>query len=91
MPHVVVGDVSHSGVANLRLAGQLCLGHGGHANDVHAPLPEDVALGLGAEARPLAGDECAPFVDGSPSRLHRFVEHTRQVSAEGLSEADMDH
>ncbi len=55
-PAVVVGDHGHAGVGQLRLAGELGLGHGGHADHVAAPRPVERALGPGGELRALDGD-----------------------------------
>ena len=53
MPAIVIGDHRHRRVADLRLAGELCLRHIGHADHVALPRAVELAFGEGGKLRPL--------------------------------------
>ncbi len=72
MPGVVVGDHGQRRVGDLRLAGELGLGHRGHADEIGAPVLVEPRLGLGRELRPFDHHQRAAAAAGDalglPSR-----------------------
>src|SRR5262249_59125061 len=56
VPDVVVGGERQRGVAQLGLAGELGLGHAGHADHVYAPAPVHLRLGPRRELWALDAD-----------------------------------
>ena len=90
VPAVIVGDHRHRHVAELGLAGELGLGHVGHADDIGAPvLAIHPALGQGRELRPLHGQVGAAHMRLDADRGGGPAQRAAQPGAGRLGEADM--
>ena len=66
-PAIIVGDHADQGVGKLGLAGELGLGHRGHADHVAAPRAVELALGAGRELRPFHRQIEPPRVTCAPA------------------------
>ena len=89
MPAVVVGDERDRRVADLGFARELRFLEIGHPDDVHAPLPIQLRLGLGRELRPFHADVGAAAMHLRAGRDRGVVGEPAQVLAERMRERDV--
>ena len=92
VPAVVVGHHGDRRVANLGLAGELGLGHVGHADHVAAPAAVEVALGARRELRTFH-DEVGAAARRRQCCSSRAAASTRSTSsrAHGIGHRHMRH
>src|SRR5215813_4930198 len=91
VPDVVVGDEGQRGVAQLCLAGELGLGHVGHADDRDAPAAVDLRLALGGELGPLDADVGTTAMHSSAHVAPRLNKHGGEAGAHGMGHTYVGH
>ena len=88
-PAIIIGDHADRGVGQLRLAGQLCLRHAGHADHVAARRAPGSALGAGRELRAVDRDIAAAASHWRARRLGRVGGERREARADRIGHRDM--
>src|SRR5205823_14864513 len=82
VPAIVVGHHRHRGVADLGFAGELGLGHVGHADHMAAPGAVELAFGHGRELRPLHDDVGAAALHGDAGSRARLGDGVADPTAD---------
>src|SRR5207253_603891 len=88
-PGVVIGRYRDGAVAQLRLQGEECLRHVGHADDIRTRGAQEQALRTGAEARTLDAGVGLVLVQRHAARVRHARDQGGGGAAGGLCARDM--
>ena len=91
VPAVEIRHHGDGGVGDLGFAGQLGLGHGGHADHIETLRFIAEGLGLGGELRPLHADIGAALHAGDVFRPRRRMDARDEVGRDRMGHGHMGH
>ncbi len=86
MPDVIIGNVGHARIGDLRLGSQERFRTRGHANDAHPPDTIQVRLTLGAKTGTLYRNKCTPFMHPAACVANRSRQSHAQLRRERLGD-----